>query len=72
MSSIMRSSGRSLELTPETRTLDDDNSSIDATTKTPKQEGIPPCMFKSVIAASHPEFSSMLQQTQSKMVWFIF
>ncbi|XLR07651.1 hypothetical protein S83_035589 [Arachis hypogaea] len=62
MSSIMRSSGRSLELTPETRTLDDDNSSIDATTKTPKQEGIPPCMFKSVIAASHPEFSSMLQQ----------
>ncbi|XP_057729312.1 ubiquitin carboxyl-terminal hydrolase 14 [Arachis stenosperma] len=40
----------------------DDNSSIDATTKTPKQEGIPPRMFKSVIAASHPEFSSMRQQ----------
>ncbi|KAJ8763625.1 hypothetical protein K2173_003097 [Erythroxylum novogranatense] len=27
-----------------------------------KQEGIPPCMFKSIIAASHPEFSSMRQQ----------
>ncbi|XP_020534537.1 ubiquitin carboxyl-terminal hydrolase 14 isoform X2 [Jatropha curcas] len=27
-----------------------------------KQEGIPPRMFKSVIAASHPEFSSMRQQ----------
>ncbi|GAB2284593.1 ubiquitin-specific protease ubp14 [Dionaea muscipula] len=29
---------------------------------TPKQEGIPPRMFKTVIAASHPEFSSMRQQ----------
>ncbi|GLU23463.1 hypothetical protein SLE2022_394640 [Rubroshorea leprosula] len=27
-----------------------------------KQEGIPPRMFKSVIAASHPEFSTMRQQ----------
>ncbi|XP_042424766.1 ubiquitin carboxyl-terminal hydrolase 14-like isoform X1 [Zingiber officinale] len=27
-----------------------------------KQEGIPPRMFKTVIAASHPEFSSMRQQ----------
>ncbi|KAG0494683.1 hypothetical protein HPP92_005677, partial [Vanilla planifolia] len=27
-----------------------------------KQEGIPPCMFKSVIAATHPEFSSTRQQ----------
>ncbi|EEF36623.1 Ubiquitin carboxyl-terminal hydrolase, putative [Ricinus communis] len=27
-----------------------------------KQEGIPPRMFKAVIAASHPEFSSMRQQ----------
>ncbi|KAL4201858.1 hypothetical protein AMTRI_Chr02g260840 [Amborella trichopoda] len=28
----------------------------------PSQEGIPPRMFKMVIAASHPEFSSMRQQ----------
>lgn len=27
-----------------------------------KQEGVPPRMFKMVIAASHPEFSSMRQQ----------
>ncbi|XP_027342647.1 ubiquitin carboxyl-terminal hydrolase 14-like isoform X2 [Abrus precatorius] len=32
-----------------------------ATTST-EQEGIPPRMFKAVIAASHPEFSSMRQQ----------
>ncbi|KAF9604901.1 hypothetical protein IFM89_011183 [Coptis chinensis] len=31
-------------------------------TTPPKQEGIPPRMFKAVIAASHPEFSSMRQQ----------
>lgn len=35
--------------------------SATSTTST-KQEGIPPRMFKSVIAASHPEFSSMRQQ----------
>ncbi|XP_010544252.1 PREDICTED: ubiquitin carboxyl-terminal hydrolase 14 isoform X2 [Tarenaya hassleriana] len=34
----------------------------DAATGDAKQEGIPPQMFKSVIAASHPEFSSMRQQ----------
>ncbi|ESR65257.1 ubiquitin carboxyl-terminal hydrolase 14 [Citrus sinensis] len=33
-----------------------------ATTTDTKQEGIPPRMFKAVIAASHPEFSSMRQQ----------
>ncbi|XP_077254029.1 ubiquitin-specific protease 14 [Tasmannia lanceolata] len=31
-------------------------------TSSAKQEGIPPRMFKSVIAASHPEFSTMRQQ----------
>ncbi|XP_052206730.1 ubiquitin carboxyl-terminal hydrolase 14 isoform X2 [Diospyros lotus] len=31
-------------------------------TPTTKQEGIPPRMFKQVIAASHPEFSTMRQQ----------
>ncbi|KAJ4982310.1 hypothetical protein NE237_033147 [Protea cynaroides] len=31
-----------------------------------KQEGIPPRMFKAVIAASHPEFSSMRQQDSSE------
>ncbi|KAI4333751.1 hypothetical protein L6164_018520 [Bauhinia variegata] len=31
-------------------------------TTTAKQEGIPPRMFKAVIAASHPEFTSMRQQ----------
>ncbi|KAK4484369.1 hypothetical protein RD792_006947 [Penstemon davidsonii] len=31
-------------------------------TLTAKQEGIPPRMFKSVIAAKHPEFSTMRQQ----------
>ncbi|KAL6553441.1 ubiquitin-specific protease ubp14 [Orobanche gracilis] len=29
-----------------------------------KQEGIPPRMFKSVIAAKHPEFSTMRQQSE--------
>nr|XP_029122687.1 ubiquitin carboxyl-terminal hydrolase 14 isoform X2 [Elaeis guineensis] len=32
------------------------------TTSSAKQEGIPPRMFKTVIAANHPEFSSMRQQ----------
>ncbi|KAG9452804.1 hypothetical protein H6P81_005708 [Aristolochia fimbriata] len=32
------------------------------TTSSAKQEGIPPRMFKAVIAASHPEFSTMRQQ----------
>lgn len=31
-----------------------------------KQEGIPPRMFKSVIAANHPEFSTMRQQVWLK------
>ncbi|XP_050218247.1 ubiquitin carboxyl-terminal hydrolase 14 [Mercurialis annua] len=39
----------------------DDNASA-VTSKSSKQEGIPPRMFKAVIAASHPEFSSMRQQ----------
>ncbi|XP_009616171.1 ubiquitin carboxyl-terminal hydrolase 14-like isoform X1 [Nicotiana tomentosiformis] len=37
----------------------DDTTSADSS---PKQEGIRPRMFKSVIAASHPEFSTMRQQ----------
>ncbi|CAD5166243.1 unnamed protein product [Musa acuminata subsp. malaccensis] len=32
------------------------------TTSSSKQEGVPPRMFKTVIAANHPEFSSMRQQ----------
>ncbi|XP_011029388.1 PREDICTED: ubiquitin carboxyl-terminal hydrolase 14-like isoform X1 [Populus euphratica] len=39
---------------------DDGESAAISTTN--KQEGIPPRMFKAVIAASHPEFSSMRQQ----------
>ncbi|XP_043810896.1 ubiquitin carboxyl-terminal hydrolase 14 isoform X2 [Manihot esculenta] len=39
----------------------DDNANA-ATSTSSKQEGIPPRMFKSVIAASHPDFSSMRQQ----------
>ncbi|KAB2615795.1 ubiquitin carboxyl-terminal hydrolase 14-like [Pyrus ussuriensis x Pyrus communis] len=39
----------------------DCTNAIAPTTKL-KQEGIPPRMFKAVIAASHPEFSSMRQQ----------
>ncbi|KAL3576721.1 hypothetical protein D5086_022004 [Populus alba] len=38
---------------------DEENAAISTTNK---QEGIPPRMFKAVIAASHPEFSSMRQQ----------
>ncbi|CAN1239303.1 Ubiquitin carboxyl-terminal hydrolase 14 [Linum grandiflorum] len=33
-----------------------------ATSTSTKHEGIPPRMFKAIIAASHPEFSSMRQQ----------
>lgn len=40
----------------------DDNTSVATTTASAEQEGIPPRMFKSLIAASHPEFSSMRQQ----------
>ncbi|CAL0299025.1 unnamed protein product [Lupinus luteus] len=40
----------------------DENANVASSTKTDKQEGIPPRMFKAVIAASHPEFSSMRQQ----------
>lgn len=32
------------------------------------QEGIPPRMFKAVIAASHPEFSTMRQQVVSEVI----
>ncbi|CAL9017370.1 unnamed protein product [Prunus brigantina] len=39
-----------------------DDPNATATTTKSKQEGIPPRMFKAVIAASHPEFSSMRQQ----------
>ncbi|XP_062018415.1 ubiquitin carboxyl-terminal hydrolase 14 [Rosa rugosa] len=39
----------------------DQTNSITPTTNS-KQDGIPPRMFKAVIAASHPEFSSMRQQ----------
>ncbi|KAL5706699.1 ubiquitinyl hydrolase 1 [Ranunculus cassubicifolius] len=35
---------------------------IASSTTPPKQEGIPPRMFKAVIAAGHPEFTSMRQQ----------
>ncbi|KAK2639269.1 hypothetical protein Ddye_027064 [Dipteronia dyeriana] len=42
--------------------LKKDDTANAATTTETKQEGIPPRMFKSVIAASHPEFSSMRQQ----------
>ncbi|XP_044473873.1 ubiquitin carboxyl-terminal hydrolase 14-like isoform X2 [Mangifera indica] len=42
--------------------LEKDDSANTATTTDTKQEGIPPRMFKAVIAASHPEFSSMRQQ----------
>ncbi|OVA07971.1 Ubiquitin-associated domain/translation elongation factor EF-Ts [Macleaya cordata] len=40
----------------------DENSNFATPTSSTKQEGIPPRMFKSVIAASHPEFSTMRQQ----------
>ncbi|KAL0301128.1 UNVERIFIED_CONTAM: Ubiquitin carboxyl-terminal hydrolase 14 [Sesamum radiatum] len=39
-----------------------DDGDASQTTLTAKQEGIPPRMFKSVIAAKHPEFSTMRQQ----------
>ncbi|XP_062169190.1 ubiquitin carboxyl-terminal hydrolase 14 [Alnus glutinosa] len=40
----------------------DDTANAASTTASAKQEGIPPRMFKAVIAASHPEFSTMRQQ----------
>lgn len=40
----------------------DDTSNAATSPKDAKQEGIPPRMFKTVIAASHPEFSTMRQQ----------
>ncbi|KAH7546526.1 hypothetical protein FEM48_Zijuj01G0210100 [Ziziphus jujuba var. spinosa] len=39
-----------------------DNANATTPTASAKQEGIPPRMFKAVIAASHPEFSTMRQQ----------
>lgn len=39
-----------------------DHTNTSTPTATAKQEGIPPRMFKAVIAASHPEFSTMRQQ----------
>ncbi|KAI4322867.1 hypothetical protein L6164_022518 [Bauhinia variegata] len=41
---------------------DNANANVTTPTTTAKQEGIPPRMFKAVIAASHPEFTSMRQQ----------
>ncbi|KAL8144321.1 hypothetical protein V2J09_017353, partial [Rumex salicifolius] len=38
------------------------DAAADTPTSAPKQEGIRPHMFKTVIAASHPEFSTMRQQ----------
>ncbi|KAL2483615.1 Ubiquitin carboxyl-terminal hydrolase 14 [Forsythia ovata] len=43
-------------------TKEDDAVDTTNSTSTAKQEGIPPRMFKSIIAASHPEFSTMRQQ----------
>ncbi|KAL8046490.1 hypothetical protein ABFX02_08G180900 [Erythranthe guttata] len=43
-------------------TKKDDAEDAVQTTLTAKQEGVPPQMFKSVIAAKHPEFSTMRQQ----------
>lgn len=39
-----------------------DPTKTDKSSSSPKQEGICPRMFKSVISASHPEFSTMRQQ----------
>ncbi|KAK7262712.1 hypothetical protein RJT34_30289 [Clitoria ternatea] len=41
---------------------DNEKENVATSTTTAKQEGIRPNMFKSVIAASHPEFSSVRQQ----------
>ncbi|VFR02805.1 unnamed protein product [Cuscuta campestris] len=43
-------------------TMMNDPAKMDKSSSSPKQEGICPRMFKSVIAASHPEFSTMRQQ----------
>ncbi|KAM7250829.1 hypothetical protein ACFE04_022712 [Oxalis oulophora] len=43
----------------------EDTPSSETSNATKEQEGIPPRMFKSVIAASHPEFSSMRQQEEN-------
>jgi len=40
----------------------EDSANVANATPIAKQEGIPPRMFKGVIAASHPEFSTMRQQ----------
>ncbi|XP_058206103.1 ubiquitin carboxyl-terminal hydrolase 14-like isoform X1 [Rhododendron vialii] len=40
----------------------EDSTNVADATPIAKQEGIPPRMFKGVIAASHPEFSTMRQQ----------
>ncbi|KAG5551182.1 hypothetical protein RHGRI_009572 [Rhododendron griersonianum] len=40
----------------------EDTTNVANATPIAKQEGIPPRMFKGVIAASHPEFSTMRQQ----------
>lgn len=42
--------------------VEEKDGSADAAANSIKQEGIPPRMFKAVIAASHPEFSTMRQQ----------
>ncbi|CAI8593046.1 unnamed protein product [Vicia faba] len=40
----------------------DENKNVATTPTSTVQEGIPPRMFKALVAASHPEFSSMRQQ----------
>ncbi|KAF9666850.1 hypothetical protein SADUNF_Sadunf16G0271600 [Salix dunnii] len=45
--------------------LENDDKANAITSTSNKQEGAPPRMFKAVIAASHPEFSSMRQQCRS-------
>lgn len=40
----------------------DDNKNVATTPTSAEQEGIPPRMFKTLVAASHPEFSTMRQQ----------
>ncbi|CAL5325034.1 unnamed protein product [Camellia sinensis] len=42
----------------------DDTTNAARSTPTAKQEGMPPRMFKAVIVASHPEFSTMRQQVK--------
>ncbi|CAL5200801.1 unnamed protein product [Lathyrus oleraceus] len=47
---------------PQFENDEDKNVAIATTPTSAVQEGIPPRMFKALVAASHPEFSSMRQQ----------